>query len=153
MCRKSSHFWALCPLRYLFYSFRTNKSRCFRQLDGKHFPIYFLRGPLPRIWKKINVLTIFHCDAVRTTIIFVYPQNLVHPGYPAVTLAKIFGILGYPRILAMILGRNFPRTWKKYDFLVIFHCEAVKTTTLIFIYIAAKSGPSGISGCNSDQNI
>ena len=44
-CKKTSYFWALCPLIHLFYSFRTTTSRSFRQFDGRQFPIYFVRGP------------------------------------------------------------------------------------------------------------
>ena len=43
---KTSHFWALCPLRHLFYSFRRTKSQSFRRFDGKLFLIHFVRGPL-----------------------------------------------------------------------------------------------------------
>ena len=44
--KKTSYFQSLCPLRHLFYSFRTTKSQSCRRFDGKHFPNHFVRGPL-----------------------------------------------------------------------------------------------------------
>ena len=40
---KISHFWALWPLRHLFYSFRTTKIQNLRRFDWKYFRLNAIR--------------------------------------------------------------------------------------------------------------